>query len=53
MIDYTRLGAALKEQFPNLDIREQEPMNRHTTFRVGGKVSLFFRPTTVEESLVI
>lgn len=49
MIDYTRLGQQLKLQFPNLDIREQEPMNRHTTFRVGGKVSLFFRPTTVEE----
>lgn len=49
MIDYTRLGQRLKLQFPNLDIREQEPMNRHTTFRVGGKVSLFFRPTTVEE----
>lgn len=49
MIDYTRLAQQLKLQFPNLDIREQEPMNRHTTFRVGGKVSLFFRPTTVEE----
>ena len=53
MIDYTRLGQQLKLQFPNLDVREQEPMNRHTTFRVGGKVSLFFRPTTVEEILGI
>ena len=53
MIDYTRLGQQLKLAFPNLDIREQEPMSRHTTFRVGGKVSLFFRPTTVEEILGI
>lgn len=53
MINYTRLGQLLREQFPDLDIREQEPMNRHTTFRVGGKVSLFFRPTTVEEILGI
>ena len=53
MIDYTRLGQQLKLQFPNLDIREQEPMNRHTTFRVGGRVSLFFRPSTVEEIIGI
>ena len=53
MIEYSRLGQQLKQQFPDLDIREQEPMNRHTTFRVGGKVSLFFRPTTVEEILGI
>ena len=53
MIDYTRLGAQLKQRFPELDLREQEPMNRHTTFRVGGRVSLFIRPTTVEEILGI
>ena len=53
MIDYTRLGVQLKQQFPELDLREQEPMNRHTTFRVGGKVSLFIRPTTVEEILAV
>ena len=53
MIDYTRLGQQLKLQFPTLDVREQEPMNRHTTFSGGGKVSLFFRPTTVEEILGI
>ena len=49
MIDYKRVAEELRAQVPDLDIREQEPMSRHTTFRVGGKVSLFFRPTTVEE----
>lgn len=49
MMNYSRLGQQLKLRFPNLDVREQEPMKRHTTFRVGGKVSLFFRPTTVDE----
>lgn len=53
MTDYIRLGAMLREQFPELDIREQEPMNRHTTFRVGGRVSLYIRPTSVEEVLGI
>ena len=53
MTDYTRLAAALREQLPELDIREQEPMNRHTTFRVGGRVSLFIRPTTTGEILEI
>lgn len=53
MTDYTHLGAALRERFPELDIREQEPMNRHTTFRVGGRVSLYIRPTTTEQVLGI
>jgi UDP-N-acetylmuramate dehydrogenase len=49
MIDYNRLVQQLREQFPALDLREWEPMNRHTTFRVGGRVSLFVRPSTIEE----
>ncbi len=49
MTDYRNLAQELKEKYPTLDIREQEPMSRHTTFHVGGKVSLFLRPTTREE----
>ena len=49
MIDYNRLVQELRERFPALDIREWEPMNRHTTFRMGGKVRVFLRPTSVEE----
>ena len=49
MIDYNRLVQELRGQFPALDIREWEPMNRHTTFRVGGKVRVFLRPASVEE----
>ena len=51
MMDYHGLAEQLRGQFPALDIREQEPMNRHTTFRVGGRVSLFVRPSCVEEIL--
>ena len=53
MTDYNRLVEALRRQLPELDIREWEPMARHTTFRVGGRVRVFVRPTTVEEIVSI
>lgn len=52
MIDYTRLVGELRAALPALDIREYEPMNRHTTFRIGGKVRVFLRPSTIEEITV-
>ena len=53
MTDYNRLVGVLRQQLPELDIREWEPMARHTTFRVGGRVRIFVRPTTVEEIVTI
>ena len=43
------LTAALREQLPALDLREWEPMDRHTTFRIGGRAELFCRPKGTEE----
>ena len=40
-----RLAAAL----PVLELRDNEPMYRHTTFRVGGPVALMALPRSVEE----
>ena len=40
-----RLAAAL----PGLELRDNEPMYRHTTFRVGGPVALMALPRSVEE----
>lgn len=40
-----RLAAAL----PGLELRDNEPMYRHTTFRVGGPVTLMALPRSVEE----
>ena len=40
-----RLAAAL----PGLELRDNEPMYRHTTFRVGGPVALMAVPRSVEE----
>ena len=51
MTDFNRVEAAIKAAFPNLDIRRDEPMSRHTTFRVGGRVSLFVRPDSMEQVL--
>ncbi len=45
---------SLKNKFmhicPDLELLEQEPMNRHTTFRVGGPVSLMALPRTVQQA---
>ena len=42
----TRLAAAC----PQLELREREPMDRHTTFRVGGPVPLMALPRSAEEA---
>ena len=39
-----RLAAAL----PGLELRDNEPMYKHTTFRVGGPVTLMALPRSVE-----
>lgn len=45
---------ALKEKLnhlaPGLELREQEPMSRHTTFRVGGPATLMALPASVDEA---
>lgn len=52
-MDYVKLAQEMKKRFPELDLRENEPMSRHTTFRIGGKVSIFCRPGTVEETAAL
>ena len=51
MKDYSALAKELQRVFPGMDLREMEPMDRHTTFRVGGRVSLFCRPGDEEETV--
>ena len=53
MTDYNRLVGVLREQLPQSDIREWEPMARHTTFRIGGRARVFVRPSTAEEIVTI
>lgn len=48
--------SALKERLmsscPQLELREQEPLSRHTSFRVGGPLSLLALPTSEEQATV-
>ena len=37
---FEQLAAALRANCPGLELREQEPMARHTTFRIGGPARL-------------
>lgn len=41
--------AALREAAPAIDILENEPMSRHTTFAIGGPADLFVQPKTADE----
>ncbi|MCD8021258.1 MAG: UDP-N-acetylmuramate dehydrogenase [Clostridiales bacterium] len=39
----------MKQQLPEGTILEQEPMNRHTSFRIGGPADIFVQPATIDE----
>ena len=41
----------LRDRCPELELRTEEPMSRHTTFRIGGPAALMARPTTEEQVL--
>lgn len=44
------LARALREVCPGLELRENEPMSRHTSFRVGGPAALMALPKTKFEA---
>lgn len=48
---FEMLRRALEEGCPALELREQEDMTRHTTFRLGGPVRLMALPKTREEAI--
>ena len=48
---YTALIQQLKQTVPNLELREQEPMKGHTTFRIGGPVRLMALPKSRKEAI--
>lgn len=47
---YSTLAKELLRECPSLELREWEPMARHTTFRVGGPARLMVLPHTAEEA---
>ena len=46
------LKIRLAQDCPELELLEQESMSRHTTFRVGGPVSLMALPRTAEQAVL-
>lgn len=46
------LKARLQRDCPTLELREQEPLSRHTSFRIGGPISLMALPKTEEQAVL-
>lgn len=49
MVSIKTFRQSLAAALPGLELRDNEPMARHTTFRVGGPVTLMALPKSVEE----
>lgn len=50
MEQFDKLRALLSVRCPELELREKEPMSRHTTFRVGGPCALMALPKTAQQA---
>ncbi len=53
MKNWNALYDRLREEAPSLELRRDEPMGRHTTFRVGGPAALMALPKTVGEAKAV
>ena len=51
MKDFEALRERLAVLCPQLELRTQEPMSRHTTFRVGGPCALMALPKSEDEAI--
>lgn len=51
MDQFDQLFDQLQKCCPDMELLKQEPMARHTTFRIGGPVPLMARPTNEEQVL--
>ena len=49
MTDMTIFQKNLMEKLPNVELRFDEPMSRHTSFRIGGPVEVMAFPKSAEE----
>ena len=49
MTDMTIFQKTLMEKLPNVELRFDEPMSRHTSFRIGGPVAVMAFPKSAEE----
>jgi len=49
MLNFDPVLQALRRDFPQAEVRLQEPMRAHTSFRIGGPAAAMFLPKTIEE----
>lgn len=49
MIDWNDISKELHAAVPALAIFEEEPLSRHTSFRIGGPAALFVKPSDEEQ----
>ena len=49
MTNYSELQLMIKEQFPDLELRFNEPMEKHTSFRIGGPAEVMAFPKNRDE----
>lgn len=47
---FSALAQQLRQALPRLELREEEPMRGHTSFRIGGPARLMALPRTAEEA---
>ena len=45
------LERELGKKLPNMELRRNEPMSKHTSFRVGGPAALMAFPKTNDEAM--
>ena len=48
-MDYIQFVTFVKSEIPSLEIRMEEPMSRHTSFRIGGPAKVMAFPKNTEE----
>ncbi len=51
MENWDALEKNLRKKLPRMELRRNEPMSRHTSFRVGGPAALMAFPKTQEEAM--
>ena len=49
MIDWKELANEIRQTLPGITLLEEEPLARHTSFRIGGPAAVFAQPSSVEE----
>lgn len=50
MTDFEKTLADIREKLPSLELRENEPMKKHCSFRIGGPARAMALPASAEET---